>query len=164
MDSYQYLNRMTRLMVQAWIKREPQHEIPWTPLRRPLAQATVALISSAAVSLQTDQPFDQEGERRDPWHGDESYRRIPRDATERDVDVYHLHINTSFAERDLNCALPLQRLIELEATGEIGHAAPTHYSFQGYILDPDELLEQSAPAMIQQMQAEQVDIALLVPV
>ena len=114
--------------------------------------------------MRNDRPFDQEQERRDPWHPDESYRLIPRHATERDVHLYHLHIDTSIGEQDLNCVMPLARLKELEAAGEIGRSAPTHYSFQGFVLEPRELLDKSVPAMIGQMKQEEVDVALLVPV
>ena len=93
-----------------------------------------------------------------------TYRIIPRDATEKDVAVYHLHINRSFAEQDLNCLLPLQRLLELEHAGEIGRSAPSHYSMMGYILQPKVLLEESALAIIHRMKDEAVDAALLVPV
>jgi D-proline reductase (dithiol) PrdB len=55
-------------------------------------------------------------------------------------------------------------LKELEQAGEIGRSAPTHYSFQGFVLEPRELLEESVPAMIEQMKAEEVDAAVLVPV
>ena len=34
--------------------------------------------------------------------------------------MYHLHINPSFAEQDLNCVMPIERLNELEALGKIG--------------------------------------------
>jgi hypothetical protein len=57
MDSYRYLNRITRMAVKAWIKREPYREIPWTPLRKPLAHSTVALVSSAAVAMRDDRPL-----------------------------------------------------------------------------------------------------------
>lgn len=72
----------------AWIRREPEREIPWTPLDH----CTVALISTASVALKNDRPFDQEGARQDPWWGDSSYRIIPRETTEQDVNFYHLHM------------------------------------------------------------------------
>ena len=164
MDSYRYCNRVTRTAVKAWIKREPHREIPWTPLRKPLERCTVALVSSAAVAMQDDRPFDQDKERRDPWHPDEGYRLVERDATERDVRIYHLHVNADFGERDLDCVMPLGRLKKLEEAGEIGRSAPTHYSYQGFILKPRELLEESVPAMIERMKAEGVDAVVLVPV
>jgi D-proline reductase (dithiol) PrdB len=160
-----FLSFPSRKIVEAWIAREPPAtEIPWTPIRKPLTEATVALVTTAAVALKTDRPFDQEGERRNPWWGDPTCRVLPRDATERDVALYHLHIDTSYAERDLNCVLPLQRLVDLETSGEIGRSAPSHYSFMGYLLDTRELIEAHLPAVIRQMQAESVDVALLVPV
>ena len=123
----------------------------------------MALISTAGIALADDRPFDQEGERRNPWWGDPTYRVLPREATEKDVRCYHLHMDNRYAEQDLDCALPLTRLQELERAGQIGRSAPSHYSFMGYILQPEVLLEQSTPAMIDRMRAEQVDVVLLVP-
>jgi D-proline reductase (dithiol) PrdB len=130
---------------------------------KPLAEATVAMVSTAAIALADDRPFDQEGERRNPWWGDPTYRVLPREATEKDVRFHHLHMDNRYAEQDLDCALPLTRLRELETAGRIGRSAPSHYSFMGYILQPEVLLEQSTPAMIDRMRAEQVDVVLLVP-
>ena len=153
-----------RKIVTAWMAREPEREIPWTPLTKPLSQARVALVSTAALALHGDEPFDQEGERRNPWWGDPSYRVLPRSTRTGDAASYHMHIDTSVPERDLDSVMPLARLAELESEGFVGSSAPSHYSFMGYILKPGELLERSAPAMIRQMKAEDVDAVLLVPV
>jgi D-proline reductase (dithiol) PrdB len=163
-DPYRFTDVLTRRLIEAWIAREPQREIPWTPLGRPIEQSSLAVISTAGVALKTDRPFDQEGERRDPWWGDPSFRELPRDTRTSDVGIYHLHIDTRFGEQDLNCLLPIERLEELEAAGEIGRVAPTHYSFMGYILRPQVLLEATAPGMIRRLHEEDVDAALLIPV
>jgi hypothetical protein len=42
--------------------------------------------------------------------------------------------------------------------------APSHYSFQGHLLDPAEFLVTSVPAMVEQMKREAVDAAVFVPV
>ena len=162
-DSYRFLSPVTAKLVRSWIDREPRREIPWTPPSKPLNESTVAMLSSAGLALADDRPFDQEGERRNPWWGDPSFRVIPRDACERDVRVYHLHIDNRHTEQDLNCALPLTRLQELEQAGDIGRSAPSHYSTMGYLLDPTELLEKSTPEMIRHMQDEEVDVVLLAP-
>lgn len=162
-DSFRFVDVITRKIIQAWIARETPAPVPWTPLAKPLTECTVALVTSAAVALREDQPFDQEGERRNPWWGDPSYRRLPRDATEKDVAFYHLHTSARFAKQDLDCILPLGRLGELEAAGDVGRSAPTHYSFMGYILKPKVLIEETVPAMISEMKAESVDAALLIP-
>lgn len=162
-DSYRFLDRITGRLVKNWIAMEPPREIPWTPLSKSISDCTVALISSGGIALKSDRPFDQEGERKNPWWGDPSYRVIPRTATEEDVEIYHLHVNPSFPKRDLNCLFPLGRLLELEAAGEIGRSAARHYSFMGYILQPETLLAQSTPAMIRQLREDGVDVVVLVP-
>ena len=162
-DSYRFLDRLTKRLVQTWIGLETPREIPWTPLSRPLEESTVALISSAGLALKTDRPFDQGGERRTPWWGDPSYRILPRTATEDDVKLYHLHIHPRLAEQDLNTLLPLQRLLEMEDRGEIGRSAANHYSFMGYILQPQVLLQDSTPAIIQHMKRDGVNVVFLIP-
>lgn len=163
-NSYRFLDAITRKLVESWVALEHPREIPWTPLSKPLAEATVALVSTAGLALKTDRPFDQEGEQQNPWWGDPSYRVIPRTATGEDVRLYHLHVNPRLAEKDLNTLFPLQRLSELGELGEIGRSAPRHYSFMGYNLEPQTLLEESTPAMIRQMKQDCVDVVILVPV
>ncbi len=163
LDSFRFVGPAVRGLIRAWIRREPRREIPWTAPTRPLAESTVAMVSTAALSMKGDAPFDQDGERRDPWWGDPSYRVIPRTAVEADLHFGHLHMDNRFAEQDLNCIFPLRRLLELERDGVIGRSAPSHYSYMGYILQPETLLERSTPAMIEQMRAEQVDVVLLAP-
>jgi len=80
-----------------------------------------------------------------------------------DIDVYHLHIRPDYARRDINCLLPIRRLEELAINGEIGSAAETHYSIMGYLLQPEEMLANSVPAIIQQLKDEHVDVVILVP-
>jgi D-proline reductase (dithiol) PrdB len=101
-DSYRFLDRTVKKMVRSWIRTEQPRKVPWTPLRRSLSESTVALVSSAGLALKTDQPFDQDGERANPWWGDPSFRSLPRTATGEDVNLYHLHVNPRIAEQDLN--------------------------------------------------------------
>ena len=162
-DSYHFIGGITKRLVKTWIQKEPVREIPWTPLSKPLSACTVALISTAGIALKTDRPFDQQGERENPWWGDPSYRVIPHTATADDVRVYHQHIDPGFAEEDLDCLLPLERLAELAEAGEIGRVAPSHYSFMGYLLQPQRFLEESVPAVIHRLRDEGVDLVVLIP-
>jgi D-proline reductase (dithiol) PrdB len=150
-------------MIKSWISLEKPREIPWTPLRKPLQECRVALISSAALALATDKPFDQEIERQNPWFSDPSFRVIPRDTTAKDIRVYHLHINPEFIQQDINCGLPVKRLVELEANGEIGSAAQSHYSYIGYTCQPERLLNESVPAIVGKLREENVEVVVLVP-
>ena len=163
-DSYRFLEGMAKRVMRHWSSLGAPREIPWTPLSKPLAQCTVSLVSSAGLALLTDPPFDQEIERQDPWFSDPSYRVVPRTASTGGVRVYHLHINPSFSEQDINCVMPIERLNELEALGEIGRSAPSHYSYMGYTLRPEALLQHAVPGIIQQLRAERVDAVALVPV
>lgn len=162
-NSYRFTDIITRRLVQSWIKLESPGEIPWSPLSRSLSDCVVALISTGGIALKSDKPFDQEGERRNPWWGDPSYRIIPNTAGTGDIRVYHLHINQSLAESDLNCLLPVDRLNELAGAGKVGRSASSHYSFMGYLLDPSELLGKTIPAIIESLRREEVNAVVMIP-
>lgn len=162
-DSFRFLDPLTKQVVKSWIAREPSREIPWTPMGKPLEECTVALISSGGIALRGDTPFDQERERRNPWWGDPSYRIIPRGSSADDVEFYHLHVDPTFAREDLNCLLPLDHLEEEANAGRIGDSASRHYSFMGYIIEPAVLLEETTPKIISNLQEDDVDVVLLVP-
>lgn len=65
-DSYRFLDFATRQIIRAWVDREAHdtRPIPWMPMTKPLAECTIVLVSTAGVARNDDQPFDQEGERR----------------------------------------------------------------------------------------------------
>ena len=164
-DSYRYLDFASRQIIKAWVGRESQHkrDIPWTPLAKPLSECTIALLSTAGVALNSDAPFDQEGERRNPWWGDPTFRIIPLGSCESEVKLYHLHIDTRFGEEDLDVVLPMRRLTELATEGFIGKPADSHYSIMGYQLKPEALIGETGPAIAKHMKGEGVDAAVLVP-
>ena len=110
-----------------------------------------------------DPPFDVEREMREPAWGDPTSRQIPKTATEADIDVNHLHINTDYIKQDINVMLPLARFREFEQEGIIGRLAPTCYSYYGYQMDPKILLEETMPKVASKMQSEGVEAVLLTP-
>lgn len=134
-------------------KLRPSAEIPWTPLKRPLAQATVAVITTGGVHLCADKPFDLKT--------DATFRAIPRSARNEDLCITHEHYDRRDALRDLNLVLPLERLCELEAAGIIGRVADVNYGF-GFVQDPRDLL---APGrkLGELLARAHVDLAILVP-
>ena len=163
LDSYRFLDFASRQVMKAWAARQEPGAIPFTPLAKPLKDCTIALVSTAGIARHDDRPFDQEGERRDPWWGDPSFRVLPLGTTEKDVRIYHLHIDPRFGEADLDVVLPMRRLSELAREGLVGNPAPRHYSIMGYILDATVLLEETTPAMAELMRADAVDAVVLVP-
>ena len=124
----------------------------------------MSLVSSAGIALKTDAPFNPEIETQDPWFADPSYRVLPQTVRTGDTQVCHRHINRRFAKQDLNSVLPIERLKELAALGEIGAAAPSHFSYMGYTLRPERLLRESVPGIVEQLQKEHVDVVMLIPV
>ena len=154
--------------LSAWFGKDiPTEEfnghIPWTPLNKALKETTFALMTSAGISLKDDPPFDVEREMREPAWGDPTSRQIPKTATEADIDVNHLHIDTDYIKQDINVMLPLARFREFEQEGIIGRLAPTCYSYYGYQMDPKILLEETMPKVASKMQSEGVEAVLLTP-
>jgi len=105
--------------------------MPWTPLKRPLSEATVALVTTSGVHCCADRPF--------ALPSDSTYREIPRTATNAELCITHERYDRRDAARDINLIFPLERLLELEAEGVIGHVAVTNYGF-GFVDNPRELL------------------------
>jgi len=165
-DPWRFAGGFIKNALGSAIPDEPSHPpIPWTPFEKSLSDAKVALLSTAGLSMKGDEPFDMEFERQNPTRGDGSFRRLRADATAADVDANHLHIDTGFIERDLNVALPLDRLRELVDEGRVGAMAETHYSVMGFQgNDASRLENESAPAIAEAMKSEEVDLALLAPV
>jgi D-proline reductase (dithiol) PrdB len=141
-----------------WRRIDP---IPWAPLRKPLSESRLALVTTAGLTLPSQVPFDA-GVR----GGDFSYREIPDDTPASSLS--DTHRSESFdhtgIERDPNLALPLDRAHELVTCGRVGVTNHRHFSFMGSITAPGRLVQQSAPEVAQNLVDDQVDVALLVPV
>ena len=139
--------------------------LPWAPLGKPLSEAKIALVTTAGINVRgLEPPFDYEREQKEPMWGDPTYRRIPRDVRQEQIQTGHLHINNDDIAQDVNVALPLQRMIELEGEGVIGSLAETNYSFMGYQPDTREWREHYGPEVAQKLKDERVDGVLLTPV
>lgn len=154
--------------LKAWMKTFIPDEdfkgtIPWTPMSKPLNQTTLALVTSAGISLKTDPPFDMEREKKDPLWGDRSFRAIPRGTTEKEIDVNHLHINTNLVKQDINVILPLARMAEFEEEQIIGHLAPTAYSFYGFQWQNTDFLSEAIEPISKRMKKEGVEAVFLTP-
>ena len=141
-----------------WRRVDP---LAWTPLRVPLREARIGLVTTAGLHRRgTDSPFQR------IRGGDSSFRIIPDG-----VELPSLAIGqTSDAfdrgpvEADRNAALPIDRLRALVDRGEVGSAAARHLSFNGSITAPGRLVRDVAPEAADVFRQERVDAALLVPV
>lgn len=128
---------------------------------RPLAQCRVAVVSSAGLVAPGDEPFNQQVR-----GGDWSWRVIPRDVDVQSLEEHHRSdsFDHSGIATDRNLAMPLDRLHELAAAGTIGEPAPRHASLMGSITAPGRLQRHTIPEIVEALQADHVDVALMVPV
>ena len=145
----------TRLFLKTyrWRRIDP---VPCAPLRKPLNESRVAIVTTAGLHLPSQPPFDN-----DVRGGDTSYRVIPNDA---DVStLLEAHRSETFdhaaVQADPNLAFPLDRLREMGLP-----PAPRHLSFMGSITAPGRLIAESAPEAAQLLVDDAVDVALLVPI
>ncbi len=163
-DGFRFLPPSLKAWVQTFIPEGKfRGSIPWTPMSRPLSQTTLALVTSAGISLKSDPPFDMEREKREPIWGDRSFRTIPRQTTEKDIEVNHLHINTMYVKQDINVMLPLARMAEFEREKVIGRLAPTAYSFYGFQWQNTDFLKEAIEPISKKMKVEGVGAVLLTP-
>jgi hypothetical protein len=163
-DGFRFLPPGLKAWVQTFIPEEDfKGYIPWTPMSKPLSQTTIALATSAGISLKKDPPFNMEREKREPLWGDRSFRMIPRGTTEKDIEVNHLHINTTHIKQDINVILPLARMAELEKEKVIGRLAATAYSFYGFQWKNNDFLKDAIEPISEGMKLEEVGAVLLTP-
>jgi D-proline reductase (dithiol) PrdB len=160
MGDYSEFSLPVRLFLKAypWRRIDP---VPWAPLKRPLSQCRLALVSSAGFIAREQTPFDSSVK-----GGDCTFRDIPDDAdlgtlldTHRSETFDHTGVR-----RDPNLAFPLDRVHELAQRGRIGSSNRRHLSFMGSITAPGRLMKQTAPVAARRLVQDGVDIALLIPV
>jgi D-proline reductase (dithiol) PrdB len=165
-DSFRFLPRSFVPLYENVAPLEAEREVVWVPFAPRLADATIALLSSAGLSLPPEQePFDLDRERCEPTWGDPSYRVIPNDLGDRPLVMRHLHVNNADTLADHNVSLPLDVLNELATEGHIGAAAHSHYSVMGYQeAGLVTLREQTAPAIVEHLRHEGADGVILAPV
>jgi len=164
-DSYAYLPRSFRAMFEEPPRLEGEDEPVWAPFERRLADATVALLSSAGLYVDGEQaPFDLDRERAEPGWGDPTWRAIPRDTPQGALRMAHLHVNDADTLADHEVSLPLRTLDALVAEGTVGASAPTHYSVMGYQqAGLDVWREQTCTEIVSRLRDEHVDALLLAP-
>ena len=134
----------------------PVFEHPAFVTPKPLAECTVAIVTSAALYPAGGDQFTA---------GDTGYRLI--DSDRRDLVMGHWSPNfdhTGIAI-DLNVVYPIDRLTELAERGVIRAVAPHHVSFAGN--QPDDVATirlDTGPAAAAALRADGVDVVLLTPV
>jgi D-proline reductase (dithiol) PrdB len=134
-----------------WVVNET---VPFTPLKKPIAQCRVAMISSGGFMYRDQPRFHRE---------DSTYRRIPKNAGRDELNVWHFGYPTQDAATDPNCVFPLERLRELEAAGVIGELIDPVFSFMGGIYSARKVRDELAPQIVDELKRAHADAFYLVP-
>ena len=131
---------------------------PLTRLRKPLGECRVTMLTSGGISHCTMPGFDPDA------RNDHRLDAIEVDADSGDFDINDSYYDHRDAENDLNCVFPIDRLRELDANGTIGSLAPRFWSgFMGRIYNRTKVIEESAPAFVEKLNEDAVDILLAAP-
>ena len=128
---------------------------PWTPFKKPLSDARVALLTTGGVYKKDSQePFVDD---------DPSFRVIPSATAASDLGIFHEHYDKSNAEKDINVIFPIEPMRGMEKEGAIGSIAADAYGFMGYIIGDNipRLIEQTAPEVARNLLADNVNAALI---
>jgi D-proline reductase (dithiol) PrdB len=165
-DSFKFLPR-SFIPLYERVDPLPGESAPvWAPFAPRLADASIALVTSAGLSLAGDQePIDLDRERREPAWGDPTFRVLPHAMGDRRLVMSHLHVNDADVMADRDVALPVDVLDDLVADGRVGRAAPSHVSVMGY--QEHGLAawrEVTAPAMVELFRSEKTDGVVFAPV
>ncbi len=137
-----------------WVDNPDQP--PFTPLAKPLAQARVALIASGGIYRRGQVAFH--------YNDDLSLRVIPTDTPTADLRVTHFAYDLTDARADPNVVFPLDTLRDLASAMRIGAFSTNAYTFMGGIYSARKVREVMAPELANRLIADEVDVAILVPV
>ena len=134
--------------------------VPWIAMERPLAAATIALVTTAGVHHRDQPPYDMHD--RD---GDPSFRELDLERPLDSLTITHDYYDHTDADRDLNVVFPVERLRDLAASGEIGAVARLAYAFMGHITGRhlETLKRLTAPEVAARLKKAGVDAVLLAP-
>jgi D-proline reductase (dithiol) PrdB len=135
---------------------DEQESTPFHRPSKPLAQARVAIVTTAGLHRRDDRPFVP---------ADPTYRLIPSDVAGDELLQSHNSIgfDRTGVMADVNVVFPIDRLREMVAQGRIGELAPTFYSFMGAQRDVGPIRTTSAPEVAGRLVDEGVDVVLLTP-
>ena len=127
----------------------------WCPMTKPVNASRVALLSSAALRIANQDPFIA--------REDLSYRRVPSDPSAGEIIIDHHSGIGRVPRQDPEIVFPRTALARLAKQKTIGALAPFHVSFMGGLRQHEEIENKLAPAIANDLQRAEVDLALLVP-
>ena len=134
---------------------------PFVRLGKPAADTRFGLVTTGGYSI----TGEQEPMLAMPNLGGATpeIREIPIDVDQTRLEINQPGYDHRFAKEDVNVNLPLDRLRELAASGEIGSVAPMTQVLMGLVVDVAPLIQETIPELVSRLRAAEVEAALLVP-
>ena len=133
-------------------------DAPLHRLDRPARESRVTLLTSGGISQCAMPAWDPMS------RNDHRLDSIPADVANDDFQIHDAYLVVEDAQRDINCQFPIDRLRELLDAGEIGSLASRFWSgFMGRIYDRSKVIQESAPAFVDQLRNDEVDLLIAVP-
>ncbi|MEQ8675720.1 MAG: glycine/sarcosine/betaine reductase selenoprotein B family protein [Aggregatilineales bacterium] len=124
-----------------------------------LSESRLVLITSAGSYLKDEQtPYDAENDL-----GAYDIRLYSSSTPLNKLAYAHTHYDHTAVNADPQVLVPLLHLDDLVSEGVVGELAPNVISFMGYQPDVMRVLDETIPAIITAMKAENAQAALLVP-
>lgn len=121
----------------------------------PLAEATVALVTTSSLHHPDDEDFAP---------GDTGYRVLSGQRRDYVLGHWSPNFDTTGFAIDMNTVLPLDRLDELATAGTIGRVADEHLAFAGNQFDLSTIRLDTGPEGGRRLRDQGVDVVLLTPV
>lgn len=137
-----------------WVENEPLSDLATTT--KPQSEWRVGLVASGGIYTAGQVAFH--------YRDDLSYREVPSDTPLDALRTTHFAYDLADARRDVNVVFPLAALRGLVEAGSVGSLAPRAYTFMGGIYSAGKVRDRLAPAIADRLLADEVDVALMVPV
>lgn len=136
-------------------------DVPFSPLKKPLTQSVLGLITTA-VPYDSDKGPQGQGA---PYNSTAKFYQPYQQSTQGEVDlrIAHVGIDRKNANmEDSNCWFPLEAAKRAAAEGEVGALSPNFYGLPTN-RSQRHTLEIDAPRILEMLQADGVDVAVLIP-
>jgi D-proline reductase (dithiol) PrdB len=129
---------------------------PLAALSKPLSQSKLGLVASGGIY--------QTGQIAFHFKDDISYRKIDTDKDISTLRATHFAYDLTDARIDPNVVFPIDTLKQCVREGLLGELSNPAYTFMGGIYSSRKVRDILAPAIADELQNDEVDLALLVPV
>ena len=130
--------------------------VPLARPTKPMHEWRVGLVASGGIYVAGQTAFH--------FRDDFSYREIAVDTPNERLRTTHFAYDLADSRRDPGAVFPLAALRDLVGDGTIAGLAARAYTFMGGIYSSRKVSETLAPAIADRLMADEVDVAVMVPV